>query len=506
MTDSAGAFDDLVAHARDTRVVVVGAGIAGLVAALECAKVGMRVTVVEASDRLGGAVRAAEVAGLRLDTGAEGFATRGGVVRALIDDVGLGDAVVPCAPDLIWVAGPAADPAPLPRESLAGIPENLWDERVRHVIGWRGTWRAYVDRLRPPLTIGQERSLGRLVRSRMGDRVLDGLVAPLSLGRFAIHPDNVDVEAIAPGLSAALTNAGSLSGAVADLRSRPGIGAEAGAAIAGIDGGMARLVDVLHARLIELGADVRVSTPVTRLEQHDGHWRVVTDVAPEHDAASGGPDSIPVPAPVLEADAVVVATDEATARRLLSPHAPGVAESAAASGPMAPVALEVLTLVVDNPDPTPAPTAVYAVPGVDRAAAVTDSTARWEWVAHAAGPGTRVLRVTFGGPGVAPATAGMNDTDAAARAVAAASALLGLAPTDLTLRGAHRERFIQPPPASVLGHADASGAVRTAIRAVPGLAAVGAWLAGTGLAQVVPDAIEEAERVRRDALWGSSGT
>jgi oxygen-dependent protoporphyrinogen oxidase len=39
------------------------------------------------------------------------------------------------------------------------------------------------------------------------------------------------------------------------------------------------------------------------------------------------------------------------------------------------------------------------------------------------------------------------------------------------------------------------------VQAVAGLAAVGAWLAGTGLAQVVPDAQQEADRLRRALLW-----
>lgn len=38
------ALDRLAAHAHDAHVVVVGGGIGGLVAAHECAKVGIRVT------------------------------------------------------------------------------------------------------------------------------------------------------------------------------------------------------------------------------------------------------------------------------------------------------------------------------------------------------------------------------------------------------------------------------------------------------------------------------
>ncbi|HIE60910.1 MAG TPA: FAD-dependent oxidoreductase [Microbacterium sp.] len=66
------AFEKLVEHARSEHVVVVGAGIAGLVAALECAKVGLQVTLVEASERLGGAIARAEVAGIAVDLGATG--------------------------------------------------------------------------------------------------------------------------------------------------------------------------------------------------------------------------------------------------------------------------------------------------------------------------------------------------------------------------------------------------------------------------------------------------
>ncbi len=60
-------------------------------------------------------------------------------------------------------------------------------------------------------------------------------------------------------------------------------------------------------------------------------------------------------------------------------------------------------------------------------------------------------------------------------------------------------------PRPALGHAAAASAARGAIRAVAGLGAAGAWLAGSGLAPVVADAVEEAERVRRAVLWGPDG-
>jgi monoamine oxidase len=52
-------------------VIVVGAGLAGLVAARTCQDAGLRVRVLEARDRIGGRTWSREVAGTRLDLGAE---------------------------------------------------------------------------------------------------------------------------------------------------------------------------------------------------------------------------------------------------------------------------------------------------------------------------------------------------------------------------------------------------------------------------------------------------
>ncbi|MFF0911194.1 protoporphyrinogen oxidase [Microbacterium enclense] len=492
-------LERLARLAHETHVVVVGGGIAGLVAALECAKVGLLVTVLEASPVFGGVLRSAEVGGMTLDVGAESFATRGGVVRKLLAELGLDDDIVAPNPTGAWVAGlPGGAAAPLPKGGVLGIPANPFAPDVRRVIGWAGVWRAYVDRVRPPLTIGHEHSLGRLVRSRMGARVLDRLVAPVTSGVYSARPDDIDVDLAAPGLNAALTRTGSLQGAVAELHARRSApraadapasdvlvsrsgGPAPGGAVEGLAGGMSRLTDGLVARLTELGVDLRTDVRADRLDRLEDGWRVAT---------SEGED--------VHADAVVVALPEGPARALLAPVVPALS----GDEPVAPV-VEVVTLVVKSRDLDAAPrgTGVLTVPGSYAAKALTHSTAKWDWVRDAAAPGIHVVRVSFGAQGEEPATAALDDDAAARLALSEAERMLGVPLPPTVLSASHRVRYVQSQPAATIGRAAEVAAARGAVRAVPGLGATGAWIAGTGLAQVVPDARAEADRIRSAVLW-----
>ncbi len=486
MTSPAEPLEGLVSHAHETRAVVIGGGIAGLVAALECAKVGMPVTLVEATPRLGGTIAGAEFDGLPLDLGASCWSTSGGTVRALVEELGLDDRIVAPSTDRTWIAGlPKGAAAPLPEQSLLGIPANPWDESVRRVIGWRGAWRAYVDRLRPPLTIGTERNLGKLVRSRMGAAVHDRLVAPLAAGRFGLTPDEVDVVVAAPGLTAALTRTGSLSGAVADLlvdRDAPPV-----AAIESLDGGMPQLVSALGERLRLLGAEIVLDTRVTGLSRVGGRWRLGIE-STDDDAGAAVPDP---------ADIVIVATGRQEAQRLLEAAGARAGSSPGAEPGHEGIVREVVTLVVDEPalDAAPRGAQVYPLAGTHRASGLVHHTARWAWLAHAAGAGRHVLSVAFDHP-----VAEGHETIELARHEA--SALLGVRIDDTAVRAAHTARFELAAPASALGHDAATADVRRRVSARPGLAAVGAWVAGSGLAQVVADARSEADRVRRAALFG----
>jgi oxygen-dependent protoporphyrinogen oxidase len=471
-------------------VVVIGGGAAGLVAALDCARVGIRVTVVERAQAPGGSIATETVAGIRVDTGAESYATRGGTVRALVDSLGLADAVVTPAAAGAWVRLPDGRSVPLPKAGLLGIPSNPLADDVRRVIGWRGAIRAYLDRIRPVLTIGRELNLGELVERRMGKAVLNSLVAPVTRGVYSADPYDLDVTRAAPGLNRALTVAGSLSGAVALLRAD----APAGSAVEGLRGGMSTLVDALVAELRSREGTVLAGVGVSGLGR-------VSAAGPATDAAGGASWQVSLDDDrVLDADYVIVATPEAEALRLLAPFSTEIASAEPTETPT----VELVTLVLDAEELDAAPRGTgVLVAEFDGssvlAKALTHSTAKWEWLrteASAANPHRHVLRLSYGRQGAPNPTIGLPDADVRGIAIRDATDILGVPLDGSTVVGFTRTVWGGTLPGAALGQRERAEALRAAAVAIENVDVTGAWLSGTGLASVVPDALAASARVR----------
>jgi oxygen-dependent protoporphyrinogen oxidase len=432
--------------AATERALVVGGGVAGLVVARDLAAAGVAVTLVESSDRLGGEVGRHVVGGLPLDAGAESFATRGGTVRAYLDELGLGDDVVLPDPRGAWVQHGSGQAFPLPRTGLLGIPGDLAAADVVAVVGEAGTAEAARLDAMPGDVGADETSVGGLVRVRMGDAVLDRLVTPIIGGVHSVHPDALAVDRVAPGLSAALRREGSLAAAVLSVRAL----ATAGSAVAGLRGGMASLAEALVVELDRLGVTVRLGAPVAAL---DG--RSVT--------LSGG-DGAPER---LEADVVVLAVGDGAGRVLggRPAHAAGL------------ITLATLVLRDDRLDVAPRGTGVLVAPGADgvRAKALTHATAKWPWLAERAG-GLHVLRLSYDSPVVTAATP---DDELRDTAVADASVLLGVALDPATIVDTARVEWSAPLPQEAAG----------ASSSLPeGVVRVGGAVAGRGLAAVIAHA------------------
>jgi oxygen-dependent protoporphyrinogen oxidase len=372
--------------------IVVGGGVAGLVFGRDLLAAGWSVTIVEAGDRLGGKVARHTLADIPLDAGAESFANRRGTVAGLAAELGL--TVVAPRSDGAWLKPAVGNPMPLPATSLLGIPGTPLASDVIEVVGLPGALRAQMDGLMLGQVASKEKTLGRMVRRRMGNAVLERLVAPIVTGIHSKHPDELEVDVVAPGLRAALLRTGSLAHAVRSLREA----SPAGSAVSGIDGGIQRIVERL-----ELDFERRGGTVLFGSRVEAAHAASVT-------LADGTR---------LKADHIALATPL---------DAPAEATIALA------------TLVVDAPelDSAPRGTGLLVAAGTPDigAKALTHATAKWPWLAASVPEHRHVVRLSYS---AATATREQALTDA--------QALLGVPLPDAAVHGFDVVAWPAVPPA-----------------------------------------------------------
>ncbi|HIZ37367.1 MAG TPA: FAD-dependent oxidoreductase [Candidatus Ruania gallistercoris] len=435
-------------------VAVIGGGMAGLVAARTAARAGARVVVLEAASTVGGLVGAHRVAGLDLDAGAESFATRGGHVAALAAELDLPVVTPRSAPARVLHSGRLH---PLPATGVLGIPTDLDAPGLVDLLGAGGLARAREDLTLPVQPATAELTLAELVTSRMGPAVLDALVRPIVRGVHSAEPEQIGADALLPGIAGRMASTGSLTEALRQVRAA----APAGSAVAGIDGGVHRLPAALAADATARGAHLRTETPVRDLRRTGGAWQLAGD----------GWE--------LTARQVVLACPPHT-WSFLSDGLPSLAEAGRAWP--APQTADLLTLVLRAgvlPEHERAGTLV-AEPG-QGAKALTYASAKWDWVARAAGTSREVLRLSYAGgilTGDNLLEFGLRD---AARLTGSpgpwpAAAVEGLARTSLH------------PPAPAWATSSARKPVQMAAGALDGLHLTGAWWCGTGLAAVTAHA------------------
>src|SRR4029453_11177723 len=119
-----------------------------------------------------------------------------------------------------------------------------------------------------------DEAIGDLVRRRLGDEVLDRLVAPLLGGIWAGDCALLSLRVAAANLAAARDRDASLIRGAAALRAEAvEQGAADGPVFLAPKGGMARLVDALADRL---GERLCCGTPVRGLEPEGAAWRLAT--------------------------------------------------------------------------------------------------------------------------------------------------------------------------------------------------------------------------------------
>ncbi|MEV7015022.1 protoporphyrinogen oxidase [Streptomyces sp. NPDC093991] len=452
--------------------VVVGAGIAGLAAAHRLLEHGARVTVLEASERVGGKLLPGEIAGARVDLGAESLLARRPEAVGLARAVGLSDRLQPpaTASAALWTRGALR---PMPKGHVMGVPGTA--AALTGVLSDEGLARIERDAELPPTGIGDDVAIGEYVAERFGREVVDRLVEPLLGGVYAGDAYRISMRSAVPQLFEEARAHTTLTEAVRAVQARTAADRRSGPVFTGVAGGVGTLPLAVADSLRSRGARILTGTPVTALRREpDDGWRLV----------AGGE--------VLHADAVVVAVPAPAAAGLLRAEAPGAAAELSA---VEYASMALVTLAYRRDEARLPEGSGFLVPPVEGRSikAATFASRKWGWIAEE-NPDLTVVRTSVGRHGETEILHRDDDelVELSRHDLKAATGL------DAAPVAARVTRWDDGLPQYPVGHHARVDRVRAHLAGLSGLAVCGAAYDGVGVPACIASAYAAADRIRGD--------
>ncbi|GAA4323100.1 protoporphyrinogen oxidase [Streptomyces venetus] len=460
-------------RASTGHVVVIGAGIAGLAAAHRLLERGTRVTVLEASDRVGGKLLPGEIAGARVDLGAESLLARRPEAVALAREVGLADRLQPpaTATASLWTRGALR---PMPQGHVMGVPGTA--AALSGVLSDEGLARIERDAELPRTEVGDDVAVGEYVAERLGREVVDRLVDPLLGGVYAGDAYRISMRSAVPQLFEAARAHTSLMEGVREIQAKAAAARQTGPVFMGIQGGVGTLPLAVAESVRARGGEILTGTPVTELRRTpaDGGWRIVSGVH------------------VWHADAVIVAVPAPAAAALLRTDSPG---AAAELGAVEYASMALVTLAYRRAEAALPEGSGFLVPPVDGRTikAATFASQKWGWIADE-DPDLLVLRTSVGRYGE---TEILRRDDAelvdVSRHDLRAATGLDAAPVASLVT-----RWDDGLPQYPVGHHARVARVRELVAGLPGLAVCGAPYDGVGVPACIASAYAAVDQIHGD--------
>lgn len=443
-------------------VAVVGAGISGLAAAYELQRRGVRVRVLEASDRLGGVIRSDRFDGWVIDGGPDSLLVQKPAAVALCRELGLGDRLISTlTPRTAYILRNDRLHA-LPEGSFLGFPLRLGALANSSLFSLGGKLRMACEVLIPRTEDDEDESIASFVRRRFGQEAVDYLAEPLLAGIHAGDVDRLSVRALFPRLVDAERQSGSIIRAFRALRMKP---APQGAFVS-LPGGVAELADALIATF-------KPGTLVTGTR--------VTDLR------RAAAFLIETTAGTVEARAVILAVPAYAAGGMLRGIHTGLA-ALCEDVPYASTATVAFGYRSDQID-HPMRGSGFVVPRVERSPllAATWVTSKWP---HRAPEGHVLLRAFLGGGRDARR---LDQTDAELIDLAR-EALAEVMPITGDPMFTRLYRWTRQSPQYEVGHLERMAAIELHLARVPGLFVTGSGFRSIGIPDCIADGRDTAAR------------
>ena len=463
-------------------IAIIGAGLAGLTAAFELRSTGsarageeddLKVDVYEATDRLGGKLHTVAFEAGPTDMGAEAFMARRQDAVDFFAELGLADSLVEPSGlrSLVWVDGEARA---LPTGGVMGIPST--SETVKHLVSEDTAQRidTEADREGFDWEVGGDVNVGKLVRERYGDEVVDNIVSSLLGGVYSCTADDLGVRATIPQLAEEFDRLAAdgpvhLSTAVANLeRSRREMPTGQGAVFKTFRDGYQELYETLAEKS---GADIYIDAFISAISLEG------SAEAPKY-RLKGGEDKA--------YDHVILAVPAPTAALLLKDIAPEASE-VLKTVKLANSAVVGMRFATD--EGLPQNSGVLVSTGAEdvHAKAFTFSSRKWP---HLAERGGALVRASFGRFGDNVAITASED-DLVDWALDDLETITGFDGRAAGLEEIYVQRWLGGLPRFDENHLATVAKVRSLLNDEPKashISLTGAWAGGVGVPAVIADA------------------
>jgi oxygen-dependent protoporphyrinogen oxidase len=449
------------------KIVIIGGGISGLAAAHRILELNpsTRITILEASNRLGGTIQTEHRDGFLLERGPDSFISEKPHALALAKRVGIESQLIQTNEEYrrsFIVRDGRLRAVPEGFQLMA--PSRMWPFITSDIFSLAGKARMAADLLLPRKSTNgtTDESLASFVRRRLGEEALARMAQPMVGGIYTADPETLSLRATLPRFLDMEQKHRSLI--LAMLRQgraqKTGTSGARYSLFVSFERGMQVLVDAVT----QINADIRLKTRAQRLTLDQG-WRISADTGEQFEA-----DAVCLAVPAYVAASLLKDTEEPLAQKLREIKYASTAtinfgyRRAAIAHPLNGFG--------------------FVVPFIEKRSLIACTFSSVKFSGRA--PEGYVLLRAFAGGALQPEIFALDEAEMSKRVEADLRELLGISEAPRFVEVSKWERSM---PQYEVGHLDRVSEIEGLVKQLPGLALAGNAYRGAG----IPDCVRSGE-------------